>query len=524
MAEQSGTGMDRGTLLALAAMGAGVFLIANDFTALAVALPTMEKDLDSNVGTVEWVINGYALVFGVLIVTGGRLADMFGRRKLFFIGAGIFAVFSAIAAAAPNIGILLAARAAMGVGGAIMWPAVLGMTFAALPEDKQGLAGGLIIGVAGIGNAFGPLLGGFLTEALSWRWVFVINVPVTIAAVAITWRYIHQPPTGSDDDRVDYLGVVTVTASLVSLLLALDLAPDHGWASPSVIVLLCVAVLAMAAFVLAERRAGLSALVPPDVIGNKDFLAACVAVPLFAMSFFTVLMYLPQYFTKLLDDTALEAGLGLLPFMATFALVSFVAGSLYERLGAKVILSAGAFFELAGLVLLALIDDSWGFAQFVPGMVLFGIGVGLFVSTVTTAAVTALDASRASLGGAILYMFQIGGGSIGLGISTSIFASSANSKLDSDATAAGLSLADHEVRDVQGILAGTDSAQEVAKQFPGQASDITRLVSEAFVAGLQSTLIVCAAVAAVGVVVTVLFVGGRLRRGGSKAEPGKSAA
>ena len=516
--------MDRGTLLALAAMAAGVFLIANDFTALAVALPTMEKDLDSNVGTVEWVINGYALVFGVLIVTGGRLADMFGRRKLFFIGAGIFAVFSAIAAVAPNIGILLAARAAMGVGGAIMWPAVLGMTFAALPEDKQGLAGGLIIGVAGIGNAFGPLLGGFLTEALSWRWVFVINVPVSIAAVAITYRYIHQPPTGSDDDRVDYFGVVTVTASLVSLLLALDLAPDHGWASPAVIVLLCVAVLAMAAFVLAERRAGPNALVPRDVIGNKDFLAACIAVPLFAMAFFTVLMYLPQFFTKLLGDSALEAGLGLLPFMATFAVVSFVSGTLYDRLGAKVILSAGAAFQLAGLTLLALIDESWGYAQAVPGMFLFGIGVGLFISTVTTAAVTALDESRASLGGAILYMFQVAGGSLGLGISTTIFASAANSKLDADATAAGLPLADHEVRDVQGILAGTDSAQEVAKQFPGQAADISKLVSDAFIAGLQSTLIVCAAVAAVGVVVTVLFVGGRLRFGGAKGGPAEEPA
>src|SRR3954470_11249776 len=163
--------LDHGTVMALVALALAIFVIANDFTALSIALPAMEKDFDADVDTVQWVINGYALVFGVLIVTGGRLADMFGRRKLFFVRAGVFAVFSAVAAVAPNIGILLAARAAMGVGGAIMWPAVLGMTFAALPEDKQGLAGGLIIGVAGIGNAFGPLLGGFLTEALSWRWV-----------------------------------------------------------------------------------------------------------------------------------------------------------------------------------------------------------------------------------------------------------------------------------------------------------------------------------------------------------------
>ena len=134
--------LDRGTMLALGAMALSVFLIANDFTALSVALPNIEADFDSDVSTVQWVINGYALVFGVLIVTGGRLADMFGRRRLFFVGAGIFAAFSAVAAAAPSLGVLLAARALMGVGGAIMWPAVLGMTFARCPPRRPGWPAG----------------------------------------------------------------------------------------------------------------------------------------------------------------------------------------------------------------------------------------------------------------------------------------------------------------------------------------------------------------------------------------------
>ena len=133
--------LDRGTILALGAMALAVFLIANDFTALSVALPNIEREFDSDVSSVQWVINGYALVFGVFIVTGGRLADMFGRRRLFFVGAGIFAAFSAVAAIAPSLGVLLAARALMGIGGAIMWPAVLGMTFALLP-GAQGRPGG----------------------------------------------------------------------------------------------------------------------------------------------------------------------------------------------------------------------------------------------------------------------------------------------------------------------------------------------------------------------------------------------
>src|SRR6266508_3858272 len=175
---QTGTRMNRGTILSLFAMGLAVIVIANDFTALSVSLTDIEKDLESDLTTVQWVINGYALVFGVLIVTGGRLADMFGRRRIFFLGAAIFATFSLLGGLAPDIGWLLACRALMAVGGAMIWPAILGMTYEILPESKAGLAGGLILGAAGFGNAVGPLLGGFLTDSFSWRWVFFVNLPI----------------------------------------------------------------------------------------------------------------------------------------------------------------------------------------------------------------------------------------------------------------------------------------------------------------------------------------------------------
>ncbi|HEX6601758.1 MAG TPA: MFS transporter, partial [Solirubrobacterales bacterium] len=153
-----------------------VVVIANDFTAVNVALPTMEQDFDTNVNTIQWVINAYALTFGVMIVTGGRLADMFGRRNAFFLGSAIFASMSALGGVAPTETWLIVARVLMGIGGALMWPAILGMTYEILPEEKAGLAGGIIIGAAGLGNAIGPLLGGVLTQELSWRWIFFLNV------------------------------------------------------------------------------------------------------------------------------------------------------------------------------------------------------------------------------------------------------------------------------------------------------------------------------------------------------------
>src|SRR5438093_2958850 len=168
--------------MALAPRGLGVIVIANDFTALNVALPSMEQDFNADVGTMQWVINAYALTFGMVIVTGGRLADMFGRRRIFFIGTALFAGFSLLGGVAQTSPWLIATRVGMGIGGALMWPAILGMTFAALPPSRQGLAGGLILGAAGIGNAMGPLIGGALTDALSWRWIFFLNVPVAAFA------------------------------------------------------------------------------------------------------------------------------------------------------------------------------------------------------------------------------------------------------------------------------------------------------------------------------------------------------
>jgi EmrB/QacA subfamily drug resistance transporter len=503
--------LDRGTILALAAMALAVFLIANDFTALSVALPNIETEFDSDVSSVQWVINGYALVFGVFIVTGGRLADMFGRRRLFFVGAGIFAAFSAVAAAAPSLGVLLGARAAMGVGGAIMWPAVLGMTFAALPERKAGLAGGLVLGVAGLGNAFGPLLGGFLTDALSWRWVFVINLPVAALAAFVTWRQIHQPVERDAGARIDGWGVATLSVALVGLLLALDEVSDLGWGDAEIVALLALFVLAMTAFVAVERRMGANALVPRDVMRNADFTFACLAVLFTAATFFASLLYLPQFFQKLLGYTPLEAGLALLPLMVTYALVSFAAGSLYGRLGAKPILSVGVSLMFLGILLLSLVGEDSGYGATVPGMLILGCGFGLFLATITTAAVTSLSAARASLGGAILYMFQVAGGSVGLALTTTVFTRAAQDSLYTDAAARGVGASTSELDDVQGVLAGTDSAQRVIEQFPHRADQITELVRDAFVDGMTTAFRVDAALAAVGVVVTVLCVGGRLR-------------
>jgi len=402
-------------------MAIAIVVIANDFSAINVALPTMEADFDTDVNTIQWVVNAYALTFGVMIVTGGRLADMFGRRNAFFLGSAIFASMSALGGAAQSEAWLIAARTLMGIGGALMWPAILGMTYELLPKEKAGLAGGIVLGAAGLGNALGPLLGGVLTDALSWRWIFFLNVPISIFAVVVTWLLVHVKEPEPGERRIDYPGIATISVGLVSLLVALDQVADWGWSDPRVVGLLALAAILLVAFVPIERRAGEHALVPRSVMRNESFTASCLAILFMSATFFAALLYLPQFMQKQLGYSALEAGVGMLPMLGTFAVVSFVAGPLYERLGAKLLATLGAGCIAVAPFLFSQVGPGSGYDSLITGMVVLGIGIGSFYPTATTAGVTSVDESQTSLAGGIVYMFQIAGGSIGLGLTTTVF-------------------------------------------------------------------------------------------------------
>jgi EmrB/QacA subfamily drug resistance transporter len=509
----AGERLDRGKVLALIAMGVAVLVIANDFTALAVALPAIEKQFDTDVSTVQWVINAYALTFGVLIVAGGRLADMFGRRQAFVVGAALFAGFSVLGGAAPDVVWLIACRALMGIGGALMWPAILGMTYAVLPESKAGLAGGLILGAAGLGNALGPLFGGVLTDALSWRWIFFVNLPIAAFAVLITVWAIERDQPNQADRSIDYGGLVSLSVGLVALLIALDQVTDWGWGDARIIGLIAICVVMLAAFAGIERRLGDRALVPGDVMRNRDFSAACLTVLLMSAIFFSTLLYLPQFMQKILGYSPLKSGAGLLPMMGIFALTSFAAGPLYSKFGAKLIVSVGAAGIAGGIFLLSLLDRNAGYGSLVIGMLVIGIGVGLFYSSITTAGVTALDASRAALAGGIVYMFQIAGGSVGLGLNTTVFSGRSESNLDAHISALGTKVTDAQSDVVHGILAGTSSAKAVVSQFaPPVAQRLDGLVRDAFVAGLHTAFRMDAGLALGGLIVALGLVGGVAQR------------
>ena len=511
--------LPKGTVPAIVAMGLAIFVIANDVTAMSVAIPAIEQDFNTDVSTAQWVVSAYALIFGVLIVSGGRLADMFGRRRILFIGAGIFAFFSLLGAVAPNIGLLILARALMGIGGAMMWPAILGLVYAILPDSKAGLAGGLVIGTAGLGNAAGPLLGGFLTQVFDWRWILFLNLPITLLACLVTWRTVHVE-NPSDRTAIDYAGIAAISIGLIALLIGLGQAPDLGWTDPVVLGLFAVCVVLLVAFVFRERAAGAAALIPRDVMTNVPFMSACTATLLMSATFFAALLYLPQYLQKIQGANALVAGAALLPMMGTFALTSFAEGAILRRVGMKAVVSVGALLMATGPLLLALfVQQDSGYTALLPGMIVLGLGIGLFYSSVTTAGVTALDASRSSLAGGILYMFQVAGGAVGLGITTSVFLLGTNSGLTDGTSKLGITLDASEQASVRGVLAGTDSAATIVAQQSGPVGQqLVEVVRDAFVTGLRWALLFDFALAVIGLIVTAAKVGGPLSRFGRDAD------
>lgn len=498
--------------MALVALGLSIVAVANDFTALNVTIPAIERSFDTSLSTAQWVLNAYTLVFAMLIVPGGRISDLLGAERAFLIGAGIFVAFSCVAAAAPTVGVLIAGRALMAVGGALIWPACLSMTFTAFGPDGAGRAGAFIIGVAGLANALGPIDGGVLVDVASWRFVFLLNLPIGLFAMAVVARRGGAERPEREAAGIDVAGIALLAAGLLAFLLALDQAPLWGWGDPRVVGLLAGAALALVAFAALQLHKGTRALIPTDVIRNRDFAASCAAIALMGVPFGALLLFLPQLVQKVLGGNALQAGLAVLPLLLTYALASFQAAKLNERFGAKVVLGAGAIAMTAGTALLALVPEGLAYVDLVPGMVVFGAGVGLFYSTVTTAAVVALSAARQGLAGGVLYMFQLVGLSVGVGLTTTIATSVTDARLQDRVDRLGAAAVEDRLT-LQGLLAGTESAGDAAARLGvGAADRLEEVLRHAFVSGVKTGFAVDAALAALGALFTIAFVGGKLRR------------
>src|SRR5919201_3631997 len=326
--------------LTLASVAFGLFMIMLDNTVVNVALPSIQKDLGISISELEWVVNGYALTFGVLLLTGGKLADLLGRRRIFIVGLVVFTVSSFFCGFANSASVLIGARIVQGVGAALMNPATLSIIAATFPSAQRGTAIGIWAGVSALALAIGPLVGGLLTEHGSWSWIFFVNVPVGVLAVVTSLVVIEESRDTSEGQRLDLPGQVSGGLGLFALSYGLIEANNYGWTSGRIIVAFAVAASSLAAFLLLERvqRAPMLDLA---LFRNGTFAGANAVILLVALAMFGVFFFVSLYMQNVLGYSAVQAGAAFLPMTVLIILLAPLAGRTTDRIGSRWLMTAG---------------------------------------------------------------------------------------------------------------------------------------------------------------------------------------
>jgi EmrB/QacA subfamily drug resistance transporter len=421
--------------LALALLAAAQFVVILDASIVNVALPSIGADLNFSQENLSWVVNAYVLVFGGFLLLGGRLADLLGRRRLFMIGLVVFAFASLAGGLAQNEAQLIIARAAQGLGGALLSPAALSLVTVLFEEGaERNKAMGVWGAVAGSGGAVGVLLGGMLTEWAGWEWVLFVNVPVGIVAAALAPRLL--PESRTEGRHFDFAGAISVTAGLSLLVYTLVDANDAGWGSAQTLGLGALAFALIGAFYVIERRSKAPLMPFPGIFRIRTITGINVSAVLIAAALFSMFFFISLYMQQVLGYSALEAGLAYLPLAVGIIVTAGATAGLVTRFGFKPVLVVGLIVTAAGLLWFTQVDAGGSYLSDLLGpMMLAAVGLGLAFVSMTVAAVSGVEAHEAGLASGLINTSQQIGGALGLAILATI----ANARTD-DAVASGQAL------------------------------------------------------------------------------------
>jgi EmrB/QacA subfamily drug resistance transporter len=489
----------------LGSMCFALFMIMLDNTVVNVALPSIQSDLDASLSALEWTINAYTLVFAVLLVTGGRLGDIFGRRRAFLFGVIVFALSSATAGLAPNEGWLVASRAAQGIGAAFMLPATLSIITNAFPAHERGKAIGTWAGVSALALAFGPVVGGFLTEEVSWRAIFFLNLPVAALAVFVTLFATHESRDPNVPRTVDYAGVATLTIGIGALVLALVEGNGWGWGSPRIVGLLAASIAGLVSFVIVERRVRFP-MVEFSFLRSRTFvgtngIAFVVSFAMLAMFFFMAL-----YMQNILGYSPLQAGVRFLPSTLVIIVIAPIAGRLTDRIGPRVPIAVGLTLVAVALYLQSRITVDTTYSYLLPIFAVMGLGIGLTMSPMSTAAMNAVDVTKAGLASGILSMSRMVGGTFGVAAVGALFQHISDNRLES--RLGDLPLSSQQQAWFTDNLGSGDMSSHLAQLEPTTAREVSDVLRDAFVHSLSASLKLSTAVAATGVVIALVMLRG----------------
>jgi EmrB/QacA subfamily drug resistance transporter len=473
----------------LGAMSFALFMVMLDNTVVNVALPSIQRDLHSDISDLEWVVNGYTLTFAVLIATGGRLGDIFGRRRMFLFGVVIFAATSATAGLAQDSTMLIVSRAVQGIGAALMMPATLSIVTHAFPASERGKAIGTWAGVSALALSIGPVVGGALTEYVSWRAIFFINLPVAVGAVIATLFAVRESRDDGVDRTVDYPGIVALTAGLTAIVFALIEGNAWGWGSIEIVALLVGGVAALAAFAAIELRSR-APMIDFALFRSRQSVGANLVAFIITFAMMGSFFFMALYLQDILGYGALEAGIRFLPTTLVIAVVAPVAGRLSDRFGPVWPMGVGLSVLSVAMFFFSTIDVNTTYSGLIVPFVLMGIGIALVMSPMSTAAMNAVNVQKAGIASGVLQTSRMVGGTVGVAATGAIFQAELGSGFD------------------PGSLVGA----------PDQAQAV-------FVDALSSAMLLAAAISALGMVIAVTLLRGvRAERPGDASKRREAAA
>jgi EmrB/QacA subfamily drug resistance transporter len=385
-------------VLAVSVLGSGLAFL--DGTVVNVALPSIGRDLGASTSALQWILNGYLLTLASLILLGGSLGDRYGRRRVFVAGVGLFTIASLLCAIAPSAGLLVAARLLQGIGGALLTPGSLAMIEASFRPGDRARAIGAWSGLSGVTTALGPLLGGYLVEAVSWRAVFLINLPIGLFVVAMALRHVPETRDPTAGGRLDLRGAVLAALGLAGTTYALIEGPERG-VEPLIALTAAGGVAALVAFLLGERRSP-NPMMPLAIFASRQFTAANLVTFAVYASLSGVFFLLVAFLQISIGYSPIAAGAASLPVTALLLLLSARAGALAQRIGPRLPLTVGPLVIAAGMLLMTRIDRGESYLSTVlPAVVVFGLGLTFVVAPVTATVLAAADECHAGIASGI---------------------------------------------------------------------------------------------------------------------------
>jgi EmrB/QacA subfamily drug resistance transporter len=488
----------------LAAVSVATFMLLLDITVVNTALPAIEEDLGASFTELQWVIDAYTLSLAALVLTAGVLADRLGRRRVFAAGLGIFTVASLLAGLAPDPTSLNLARGLQGVGGAIMFAVSLALIAQEFkPGRERGMAMGVYGATIGVSVAFGPVVGGALVEGIGWESIFFINVPVGIAAIAVTYAKLAES-SDPNASRIDWAGLVTFSTSLFLLVLGLLRGNEEGWGSTMIVGLLGGAAALLAIFIAIETRVK-QPMLPLHLFKKPAFTGVQLAALAVSASMFSLFLYITFYLQGYLGHEPLEAGLRYLPFTVVNFFVAAAAGALISKVPARVMLSVGLGVTGLGLLLMGGLDPADEWTALLGGFVLAGAGVGLINPVIADVAVSVVPKEQSGMAAGINDTFRQVGIAVGIAAWGAIFLGRGADKVEQLAAGTPAATGERPRQLVEAVSSGNlDSA--LASVPAGQREGVADAAREGFLSGMNEIIMLGGVLSIAGALVALWLV------------------